>query len=131
MNVPVYGAGRALSKRAWVVADGARGLLKYSTNNVAGMVLAVGPQAYLDYKSSTTMREFYKKSAYSQPTNVTAAVAGIATGSLVIVGATFFGLAAPLYLVISISWAASIGVQAFIGSRKIDKTIGNYIVDWW
>jgi len=131
VNVPVYGAGRALSKRAWVAADGARGLLKYSTNNVAGMVLAVGPQAYLDYKSSTTMKEFYKKSAYSQPTNVTAAVAGIATGSLVIVGATFFGLAAPLYLVISISWAASIGVQAFIGSRKIDKTIGNYIVDWW
>lgn len=128
VNVPVYGAGRALSKRAWVAADGARGLLKYSTNNVAGMVLAVGPQAYLDYKSSTTMSEFYKKSIYNQPANVTAGVAGIMGGKFAIYISVLFGAGVPgLGIVLLVGLGFSLAALRTFNAMGLGEKIGNSI----
>jgi hypothetical protein len=128
VNVPVYGAGRALSERALLAADGARGLLKYSTSNAAGIVLAVGPQAYLDYKSSSTMSEFYRKSAYSQPANIAASIASIATAEIVTVLYGVAGLGAvSLIVVVGLSVAASLGALYLINTTGWDKSFGDYI----
>lgn len=63
-----------------------------------GAALAVGPQAYLDWTSSSSNEEFYRKSAESQPTNV----AAFAVGAIVTFGLGFVGT--PLVAVIAIGW---------------------------
>ena len=112
----MYGTERALSKWVWVAADGARGLLKYPTNNVAGMVLAVGPQTYLNYKSSTTMSEFYRKEIYNRPANVTSANEGVVGGKLatIVCGAAGLGM---------------IGLVLVIGESFITGSGALYLID--
>ncbi|WP_225776013.1 hypothetical protein [Pseudomonas sp. Marseille-Q5115] len=129
VNVPVYGAKRGLSRRAWVAADGARGLLKYTTSGTAGVVLAVGPQAYLDYKSSATLDEFYRKSAYSQPANIAAVAAGIAAGGAIAVGAAAAGFGLALILVIAGTALVSGGTLYAIGELGLDKKFGDLLMD--
>lgn len=129
VNVPVYGAKRAFGGRAWLAADGARGLLKYTTSGTAGVVLAVGPQAYLDYKSSSSMDEFFRKSAYSQPANVAAATAGIAGGIYAIKVVRLLRFGPALVIVIGAGWIASAITLLIIGKSGADEKIGELLTD--
>lgn len=129
VNVPVYGAKRGLSRRAWLAADGARGLLKYSSSGTAGVVLAVGPQAYLDYRSSATLDEFYRKSAYSQPANIAAVAAGIYPGGLAITVIGGIGAGPAFVLVIAAGWIASVFTLSGAGALGLDKKIGDLLTD--
>ena len=127
-HIPAYGTRAALNERAMLHAEGAPRGLKMMTGNVVGVALAIGPQAYIDYTSSTTMDEFYRKSAYSQPTNVAAFAGGFA-GS-VAVGIISVGVgagAAPLVLIVAVGWLAGLGVQALIAGTGADKMVGDYL----
>lgn len=94
-------------------------------------MLSVAPQAYFDYKSSTTMREFYKQSIYSQPTNVTAAVAGIAMVKTVLelVSLRLVGRGVALGVIIAIGWMGSLATQHAFVLTKTDKAIGGFFID--
>lgn len=129
VNVPVYGAKRGLSRKAWLAADGARGLLKYSSSGTAGVVLAVGPQAYLDYRSSATLDEFYRKSAYSQPANIAAVAAGISIGGWITTTLTGIGFGPGLFIVIAIGWGLSIITLSIAGKFGLDKKIRDFLTD--
>jgi len=127
-HLPAYGTRGALNQRAMLHAGGATGSLKFMTGNTVGAVLAVGPQAYLDYTSSASMNEFYRKSAYSQPTNVAAFGGGVAAGY--VVGAISIGVGAgvaPLVLIVVIGWLAGTAVQHLMGSTGVDKAVGDYL----
>ncbi|MGF6092442.1 hypothetical protein [Pseudomonas sp. 18173] len=127
-HVPAYGTKAALNKRAMLHAGGATGALKFMSGNTVGVALAIGPQAYLDYSSSTTMDEFYRKSVYSQPTNVASLAAGSAGSALVIFA---FGIgsagAAPLALVLAVGWGVGLLAQAGMSYTGVDKKIGDYL----
>ncbi|MBV7477301.1 hypothetical protein [Pseudomonas sp. PDM31] len=127
-HLPAYGTKGALNQRAMLHADGATGGLKFMTGNTMGVALAIGPQAYLDYSSSTTMGEFYRASAYSQPTNVAAFAGGVVGGAVVSVISVGLGLgAAPLVLIVIAGWLAGTGVQALMVKTGTDKLIGNHL----
>lgn len=127
-NLPAYGTKAALSKRAMLHSGGAAGGLKFMTGNTVGVALAVGPQAYFDYTSSASMNEFYRKSAYSQPTNVAAFAGGIAGGALVtfVYGIAAFG-AAPLVLVLAVGWGFGLVAQRGMSYTGADQKIGDYL----
>ena len=129
VNVPVYGAKRGLSRKAWLAADGARSLLKYSSSGTAGVVLAVGPQAYLDYKSSATLDEFYRKSAYSQPANIAAVAAGITAGKIIIKSAKFVRFGPAFVIMLAVGWAVSVGTLFLAGELKLDKKLGDLLTE--
>jgi hypothetical protein len=121
-HIPAYGTKAALSRTALLHSGGAAGGLKFMTGNTVGFALAVGPQAYFDYTSSASMDEFYRKSAYSQPTNVASFTAGaivsIALGSLV---------GAPLVIVLLVGWGFGVATQAYMSETGTDKKIGDYL----
>jgi len=127
-HVPAYGTKTALNKRAMLHAEGAVGGLKFMTGNTVGVALAIGPQAYLDYSSSTTMDEFYRKSAYSQPTNVAAFAAGVVGGGLVTIayGVAAVG-AAPLVLILAVGWGFGLVAQKGMSYTGVDQKIGDYL----
>lgn len=127
-HLPAYGTKGALSQRAMLHADGAKGGLKFMSGNAVGFALSVGPQAYLDYTSSASMNEFYKKTAYSQPTNVAAFAAGTAASMAVTftLGAAAIG-AAPLVLIIMVGWGAGLAMQAVMSNTGADKKIGDLL----
>jgi len=122
-NLPAYGTKTALSKRAMLHAGGAAGGLKFMTGNTVGVALAIGPQAYLDYTSSTSMEEFYRESAYSQPTNVAAFASGVLVSFFM--GSSL--VAAPLVIVLLVGWGAGLAVQYYMGKSGADKKIGGSI----
>ncbi|WPN32511.1 hypothetical protein QMK54_12550 [Pseudomonas sp. P5_109] len=120
-HLPAYGTKGALNQRAMLHAGGATGGLKFMTGNTVGVALAIGPQAYLDYSSSTTMDEFYKKSAYSQPTNIAAFAGGV------IVTIALTSASAPLVVVLMLGWAGGMVVQSVMSKSGADKQIGDFL----
>jgi hypothetical protein len=125
-HIPVGNTRAALNQKAPLHADGATGKLKLLGGPGVGIVLAVGPQAFLDYSSSTTTTEFYNASVYTQPTNVVSALVGIGAGAAVTAGAAALALpAAPLVLVIAVGYFAGVLAQYVIIETGLDKTVGN------
>ncbi|WP_077049208.1 hypothetical protein [Pseudomonas sp. KK4] len=122
-HLPAYGTKGALNQRAMLHADGATGGLKFLTGNTMGVALAIAPQAYLDYSNSTTMEEFYKKSIYSQPTNV----AAFAGGAIVSVFLGSSLVAAPLVIVLLVGWGAGLAIQYYMGKSGKDIEVGRSI----
>lgn len=122
VSIPAGAARSSLNKRLYLHADAARGPLKLVTSGTVGFALAVGPQAYLDWTSSTTKEEFYKKSAQSQPTNVVSFVAGA-------IVTTFLGFAgAPLVLVIAVGWGVGLYAQHAMSKYGLDKEAEDYFL---
>jgi hypothetical protein len=101
-------------------------MLKLMGGNSVGAALAVGPQAFLDYSSSTTGTEFYNKSVYSQPTNIVSAAVGVGSGYALAGAAAMFAVpAAPLVVVVAVGFVAGMVVQWAMVDFGVDKVIGN------
>lgn len=104
IHIPTYNAAKVLKSTAYV--DGAayprRGIGRVLVGNMAGPVLAFGPQLAMDIGSATSGRDFLNRTAYSQPTNGLAFVGGT------IVGAT---VSAPAIVVIAIGLAVGVIIQ--------------------
>lgn len=125
-HIPIGNTKAALNQRTHLHANGATGMLKFMGGNSVGAALAVGPQAFLDYSSSTTGTEFYNKSVQSQPTNIASAVAGVGAGWLMTAGAAALALpAAPLVAVVAVSFVAGVFVQWVIVRTGLDKTVSD------
>lgn len=122
-HIPLGNPKAALNQRAPLNALGARGTLGFLTSNPIGMMLAVGPQGYLDWASSATTAEFKRKSFYSQPANIASFVAGWGTALLI---GFVFGTSVPLVLVIAASAVVGLLVQKAMSYYKIDQRIGDY-----
>ncbi|POA17584.1 hypothetical protein C1886_21265 [Pseudomonas sp. FW300-N1A1] len=120
-HLPAYGTKGALNQRAMLHAEGATRGLKFMTGNTVGIALAVGPQAYFDYTSSASMDEFYRKSVYSQPTNIASFTAGAAVS--IVLGSL---VGAPLVVVLLVGWGFGVGVQAYMSETGTGKKIGDY-----
>jgi hypothetical protein len=118
-HLPAYGTRGALNQRAMLHAEGATRGLKFMSGNTVGFALAIGPQAYMDYTSSTSMDEFYTKSYENQPTNVAAFA-----GSLIF-SAIAGSLGAPLVIVFVVGMVAGTAVQSFMGHSGLDKEIAD------
>lgn len=125
VKIPVNEARSKLNKRVHLHANGARGSLKVMNGTLMGAALAVGPQAYLDWTSSSSNEEFYRKSAESQPTNV----AAFAVGAIVTFVLGFVGT--PLVAVIAIGWGAGLLAQYAMaktgGDKMAEKAIKEYL----
>lgn len=127
-HLPLTNTKAALNQLAHLHEGGATGALKMLGGKTAGGILAVGPQALLDVSDSSTPKEFYNKSVYSQPTNIASAAAGMAGGAFVTVAFTAASLgAAPLTLVLLVGWGAGLGVQALIVNKGWDKDLGDML----
>ncbi|MEX6664265.1 hypothetical protein [Pseudomonas sp. W2-17] len=124
-HIPLANANASLNQTAHLHGDAARGTLRFLSGNTLGMVLAVGPQGYLDWASAKTKAEFWKKTAYNQPTNVLSFLAGWGTGLLI---GFLAGTAAPLFVVITLSTVAGLLIQKAISHYNIDKAIGDYLI---
>lgn len=125
-HIPVGDTRAALNTRAQLHANGATGTLKVMGSNPVGFALAVVPQGYLDYSSSTTATEFYNKSVYSQPTNIASFAAGVGAGYALATATTLLAVpAAPLLVVVAVGFLAGLGVQALFIETGLDKKIGN------
>ncbi|HYQ51712.1 MAG TPA: hypothetical protein VES70_14975 [Pseudomonas sp.] len=103
VHIPAFNTAKALRATAHVdgAAYGSRGVGLVLTGKAAGGALAFGPQAYLDWSSSTSVGDFATKSAYSQPTNALAFAAGLAIGTAT----------APAVVVITASILAGLAIQ--------------------
>ncbi|MFI3048000.1 hypothetical protein [Pseudomonas coronafaciens] len=125
-HIPLINTNTALSQSARLHANGATGMLKTLGGPYVGMAIAVGPQLAIDASSSSSWKELSNKSAYSQPTNVISAIAGIGGGSAVgvITGALSLP-AAPLAVVIGFGFIVGLGVQWVIVENGWDKKIGD------
>lgn len=125
-HVSVGNTKAGLTQRAHLHANGATGMLKLMGGNSVGAALAVGPQAFLDYSSSTTGTEFYNKSVYSQPTNIVSAAVGVGSGYALAGAAALFAVpAAPLVVVVAVGFVAGMVVQWAMVDFGVDKVIGN------
>lgn len=119
-----------LDSRAMLHANGATRGLKFMTGGTVGSVLAVGPQAYLDYNSSSRMDEFYKKSAYTQPINVAALVGGALASAFISLVCVVAGFgAAPLVVVVGVGLIAGAAFQYLMKRNGVDNIVGNHIVN--
>lgn len=125
VKIPMNEVRSKLNTRVHLHAKGASGSLKVMNGSIAGIAIAVGPQAYLDWTSSSSKEEFYRKSAESQPTNV----AAFAAGAVVTFGLGFFG--APLVVVIAVGWGAGLLAQYAMaktgGDKMAEKAIKEYL----
>ncbi|WP_268796892.1 C40 family peptidase [Pseudomonas huanghezhanensis] len=122
VTIPAAAVQGELSKRVYLHANAARGGLKLLTGGTVGAALAVGPQAYLDWTSSTTNEEFYRKSAESQPTNAVSFVAGAAvTFAIGLTGA-------PLIIVIAVGWGAGLLAQHAMAKYGWDKDAEDWLL---
>ncbi|WP_235661453.1 DUF5118 domain-containing protein [Pseudomonas coronafaciens] len=127
-HIPLTNTKTSLNQLAQLHEGGATGALKILGGKTAGGILAVGPQMVLDYSDSSTAKEFYNKSVYSQPTNIASAAAGMAGSAFVGVVFTAASLgAAPLTLVILVGWGAGLGVQALIVNKGWDRDLGDML----
>lgn len=127
-HIPAFGTKGVLDSRAMLHANGATRGLKFMTGGTVGSVLAIGPQAYLDYSSSSTMTEFFMKSACNQPANVAAVAGGFVGGVVLGVVLAGFGVAAaPLVLVLAVGLLAGALAQQTVISLGVDRMIGNFI----
>lgn len=117
-HIPLANTKSVLNQRAHLHSEGARGPLRFATGNVVGAVLAVGPQAYLDWNSATTTEDFWRKTAESQPTNVASFAGGLLAGALVVAIA---GASTPFIVVLGVGWLAGLGVQKVMASKGYDK----------
>ncbi|AZF13702.1 hypothetical protein C4J92_0185 [Pseudomonas sp. R3-18-08] len=115
INIPMNEVRSKLNSRVHLHADGAKGALKVMNGGVAGVALAVGPQAYIDWTGSNTKEEFFRKSAETQPTNV----ASFVVGAVFTVAAGFVG--APLVVVIAVGWGAGLMAQYAMSKTGADK----------
>jgi hypothetical protein len=107
-------------------ANGASGALKLLGSPVVGGLLAVGPQALLNYSSSSTGVEFYNKSVYSQPTNIASAAFGMGIGYAVgLATVAIPGGAVALGVVIAVGWIAGLVAQWAMIDTGYDIKIGN------
>ncbi|SOS36909.1 hypothetical protein CFBP6411_05552 [Pseudomonas syringae group genomosp. 3] len=133
-HIPLVGTSTALNQRAHLHSEGATGALKFMGGNIVGLAIATGPQAVLDYTSSSNKAEFYTKSVYSQPTNVASVGAGIVVGNLARIAITSIAVAgtgvatagaAPLIAIILIGWGAGLVAQWAMAETGADKMIGD------
>lgn len=90
------------------------------TGNAAGGLLAFGPQVIIDASQSSSAGDFAQRSAYSQPTNAVAFVAGAGAAAI----ATAF--AAPVVVVIVASIGAGMVAQLIMSKSGLDQTIGDF-----
>ncbi|WP_422418959.1 hypothetical protein [Pseudomonas sp. GZD-222] len=119
VHLQAYNTAKALSATAHVdsAAYSQRGVGRVLTGNLAGPLLAFGPQLALDMHSSSSVDEFLKKSAYSQPTNGMAFVGGVLVTAfvggpaiVVITASLLMGVAIQLVMSDSLTgWGTSLG----------------------
>lgn len=125
-HIPVGNTKAALNQFAHLHANGATGALKFMGGNTVGAALAIGPQAYLDYSSSTTGTEFYNKSVYTQPTNIVSAAAGVGSGYALAGATAMLAIpAAPLVVVVAVGFLAGLAMQWAMVEFGVDRKIGN------
>ena len=123
LNIPVYSTASSLSARAHVdsSAYGQRGVGKLLVGSAAGPLLAFGPQLIIDAHDATSVEEFFKRSAYSQPTNALAFASGLAVGALI-------GGSAAVVL-IPVGLAVGVWVQLFMSDdvSGLGTSLGDYL----
>ncbi|RMN36173.1 hypothetical protein ALQ48_04452 [Pseudomonas coronafaciens pv. zizaniae] len=123
VHIPTTGTAKALNSSARLHSKGARGVPKLIGGNIIGLALAVGPQAYMDAKSSNSMGEFLDKSADTQPTNLAAFGAGF-------IATVVIGTSAPLVIIIAAGITAGMAAQYFMGESGWDKSIAERLKRW-
>ncbi|MBO9551039.1 MAG: hypothetical protein J7573_16445 [Pseudomonas sp.] len=120
IHLPAYGTSKELSRLAHVDNNGygQRGVGKVL--NKAGPALAFGPQLFMDAHDATSVEDFFKRSAYSQPTNAAAFAAGWVIG-------TFVG--GPAIVVLAVGWIAGVVVQLVMSDEETGagRAIGNFL----
>ncbi|POP67687.1 hypothetical protein [Pseudomonas syringae] len=123
VHIPTTGTAKALNSSARLNSEGARGVPKLIGGNIIGFALAVGPQAYMDATSSSSMGEFLDKSADTQPTNLAAFGAGY-------IATVMIGASAPLVVIIGAGLIAGLAAQYFMGDSGWDKSIAERLKQW-
>ncbi|MNJ42164.1 hypothetical protein D3C77_371190 [compost metagenome] len=100
-------------------AYGQRGVGRVFAGNVAGPLLAFGPQLVIDINDSANAEEFLRKSAYSQPTNALVFASGLLIGTA--------GMAA--VVAIPIMLVAGVAIQLIMSDSGtgLGTSIGNYL----
>lgn len=126
--LPVNATRASLTQRAMLNAQGARGALKLATGTIAGTVLAVVPQGIVDYTNSANLRDFLRRSTYSQPSNIAAVaasgmVAAFLTKGLVIC----FGISLPFIWPIIGGTLTGYLIQNWMEVEGYNKKFGDYI----
>jgi hypothetical protein len=119
MLVPVSHARAMLAERAMLNPQGATGALRFATGPIVGAVVAIGPQAYVDYRNSQDLNDFLHRSAYSQPTNILSYLAGAGVGGL----AAISGI--PIIVVIIIGASFTVLMQYGLSILDANNKIGN------
>lgn len=84
IRIAAYDTARELRKVAYVdsAVYGSKGAGKFIAGGMTGSALAFGPQLALDISSSSSVDEFLRKSAYSQPANAAAYASGVIIGMI-------------------------------------------------
>ncbi|MNJ61751.1 hypothetical protein D3C77_575560 [compost metagenome] len=87
----------------------------------SGPLLAFGPQLYFDARDSTSVDDFIKRSAYSQPTNAIAFAGGVMAG-------VFIG-GATAVVMIPVGLAVGVWVQLFMSDDVSGwgTSLGDYL----
>ncbi|MFJ4353085.1 hypothetical protein ACIPZ5_19545 [Pseudomonas sp. NPDC089428] len=120
IHLPAFGTSKELSRLAHVDNNGygQRGVGKVLGK--AGPALAFGPQFVMDVHDATSVEDFFKRSAYNQPTNAAAFAAGWAIG-------TFVG--GPAIVVLAVGWVAGVLVQLVMSDEQTGagNAIGNFL----
>jgi hypothetical protein len=98
---------------------GAEGLERCLRGKVSGGILAFGPQAVVDWSTSTSFKDFVVKSAYSQLTNALVFAADLAIGAG----------SAPVVVVITLSLFAGLAIQLFMSDDATGwgTDLGNFL----
>jgi hypothetical protein len=127
-HIPLKNTKAALNKFAHLHNNGATGALKFMGGNAVGFVIAVGPQALIDYSGSHTVKGFYNRTVESQPTNVASTIAGMVGGGITAAAYTaVFSSAAPLVFILAAGWGIGLMAQAVIVDNGWDKGIGDFL----
>lgn len=120
IHLPAYGTSKELSRLAHVDNQGygQRGVGKVLNN--AGPYLAFGPQFLMDVHDATSVEDFFKRSAYSQPTNAAAFAVGAAVGTF---------MSGPAIVVIAVGWIAGFVVQLVMSdvATGAGTALGNFL----
>lgn len=117
----------SLMQRAMLNANGARGALKLASGTIVGAVLAVVPQGVVDYTNATDVRDFLRRSTYSQPSNITAVAVSAIAATLAAKGVIFLAVSAYSFVtILAVGAAAGIVADYLLGKFGFNAKIGDY-----